>query len=337
MENKEQNICKYLSGELDEQSIEKMENEFLGDKEKEEQMKDFTRIWKKSSEIAEFDKINVETDWQKVKGRMGFDSKSKKIPLHKYVLRISAILILAFGLAYILNQVVNVASKGGNNNLGADYFELAAKDAKRKVTLPDASQLVLNKGAKVIYNRNYGLSNREVILEGEAFFEVARNEKLPFKVYAEGSTIEVLGTSFNIKPTGQQLTVSVVSGKVAFYETDKKTKRVELEKDEQVVYDSKKQEFHGKKELNANIMTWRTGRMAFKMEPLGSIFKTMEAYYNCKIINQSEFDLEKGWSGDIQTNDEVPVLLNQILNAFENGRNCTIIKEKNTYYIRNKS
>ncbi|MEZ4905299.1 MAG: FecR family protein [Spirosomataceae bacterium] len=102
-------------------------------------------------------------------------------------------------------------------------------NSRQKVVLPDGSIVMLEKNASIVTDENYGRHSRSVYLTGEAFFEVKRNEKVPFLVHAGDLITEVLGTSFRIKPQQNTKTieVSVKTGRVSVYSTEpqKKNKR----------------------------------------------------------------------------------------------------------------
>ena len=85
--------------------------------------------------------------------------------------------------------------------------------------LPDSTFVSLNADSKISYPAKFSASKREVYLEGEAFFDVKRDVNRPFLIYANGSTTEVLGTSFNVNayPSENIVEISVVTGKVAVY------------------------------------------------------------------------------------------------------------------------
>jgi len=91
--------------------------------------------------------------------------------------------------------------------------------APQRVTLPDGSTVVLETGASLVTDENYGRQARTVYLTGEAFFEVQPNARIPFFVYTGDLVTEVLGTSFRIKSEGNKNTieVSVITGKVSVY------------------------------------------------------------------------------------------------------------------------
>lgn len=331
--NTDQYIAGYLSGDLDDKKIELMERDLLSDSEKEQQLKDFARIWEKSAEIKNYDKLDSDADWEKVRLKMGFKTKSKRLPFRKYALRIAAIFILAFGLAYFFNSIIRTVSNPD------DYYQIAANESSKEVTLPDNSVITLNKGSKIVYNNNFGKVNRDLILEGEAFFSVQRNEDLPFKVFVESSTVEVLGTSFNIKTSKENVLVSVVTGKVAFYETTAKDNRVELVKDEQSYFNTKKHSFDEKKLIDKNTMAWRTGTLEFKGgEPYGEVFICLEEYYNKKIKDETGVLAARTLESPIgfRTNESLLDILNGLNHAAGAGEEFVIVEQGNNFIIRSK-
>lgn len=281
--NREKEILAYIAEELDEQAMSKLKN----NREMQEEMDDYKELWDKSGELSAFDKIDVEGDWRKVRARMGFAQRSKKIPFTKYMLRIAAILVLAFGLAYMFSNLIKQVPAGGQN----EYFTEAAEAASKVVGLPDGTTVTLNKGSSIFYNNNFGEANRDVILEGEAFFNVSRNEELPFKVFASNSTVEVLGTSFNVKTVAEKVQLSVVSGKVAFFETANKENGVVLVRDEAVAFELKKQSFTNKTPVNTNDLAWRTKALNFRNTPLNEVFAAVALCFGLELENNTESEL----------------------------------------------
>jgi ferric-dicitrate binding protein FerR (iron transport regulator) len=84
---------------------------------------------------------------------------------------------------------------------------LARAGARTSLLLPDGTRVWLNSNSKLRYNKEFNSRNREVGLEGEAFFEVTKNAELPFIVHAATLDIQVLGTSFTVKSYPQDATV----------------------------------------------------------------------------------------------------------------------------------
>ena len=74
----------------------------------------------------------------------------------------------------------------------------APQGTNSRISLPDGTQVWLNAGSTLSYKSDFNRSSRNIVLSGEAYFEVARNADLPFRVQARGCTFTVLGTKFNI-------------------------------------------------------------------------------------------------------------------------------------------
>jgi transmembrane sensor len=80
------------------------------------------------------------------------------------------------------------------------YVETSAPKGSRSfITLPDGTTVWLNAGTRFRYPLDYGVSERKVYLEGEAYFKVSKNKKLPFRVFTSDITVTALGTAFNVK------------------------------------------------------------------------------------------------------------------------------------------
>ena len=129
-------------------------------------------------------------------------------PVNTYslLLRVAAVLVLAVGSWFAINYFIS-ANK-------TTLIETA--DATREVTLPDGTQITLNKNSQLSYTVDFGKDTRNVTLTGEAFFEVVRDPKKPFIIKANEVTVQVLGTSFNVMAydSEKQLQVVVATGTV---------------------------------------------------------------------------------------------------------------------------
>ena len=105
-------IRRYIENKTD--NIEKaMINKIIQDDEhSRKEFEKYLEVWESSAGVKDFEKIDVEKDWKKVRSRMGFKLSRKPIPMHRYFLRIAAILILALGLAYFFQQLLERSVNG---------------------------------------------------------------------------------------------------------------------------------------------------------------------------------------------------------------------------------
>ncbi|HSN59885.1 MAG TPA: FecR family protein [Ferruginibacter sp.] len=97
---------------------------------------------------------------------------------------------------------------------------LTQKGSRTKLLLPDGSNVWLNSGSKITYNKDFETGDlREVNLTGEAFFDVVKNTKRPFIIHTTKMNIKVLGTRFNVKAYEDDKTTetSLIKGSVEVY------------------------------------------------------------------------------------------------------------------------
>ena len=120
--------------------------------------------------------------------------------------------ILVVGLGFYLNSQVNLFGNG-------TYSEIyVPKGENMRILFQDGSEAYLNSDTKLRYPDKFGLKNRKVFLQGEAYFNISSNKRRPFIVNTGSSEIVVLGTSFNVNAYEDEKTVQVVldEGAVAF-------------------------------------------------------------------------------------------------------------------------
>ncbi|MDG3581186.1 MULTISPECIES: FecR family protein [Galbibacter] len=156
---------------------------------------------------------------------------------------------------------------------------------KRNITLPDGSSVFLNAGSKLVYPREFKKEQREVRLEGEAFFEVVHRPEHPFVVLAGNVRTEVLGTSFNIRSYkgDAQERISVATGKVMVSSNElKKDRQVVLLPNEQAIYQSGHMD---KKKVNiSRALAWKNGILVFEQTPLDQAAIMLERWYGVRIV-----------------------------------------------------
>ena len=151
------------------------------------------------------------------------------------------------------------------------------------ITLQDGSLVWLNAQSTLIYPSHFSGSERKVQIMGEAFFEIAKNEKKPFYVVAQNAEMQVLGTKFNVysyPETGITRT-SLVEGAVQV-SCDNSTEKVVLKPNEQVTVEN------GKMTVELiefpDALLWKEGIYSFNNERLIDITKKLELYYDVKIV-----------------------------------------------------
>lgn len=144
----------------------------------------------------------------------------------------------------------------------AKTIEVTATDSIKTLTLPDGSNVSLNRGSTVSYSESFDDTDRNVNLKGEAHFEVKKNTAKKFTVYAGNTRTTVVGTSFNLRAyeNEEQVTLDVQEGQVEFAMLDSTAVESAVVAEEQVIYD-KKQRRMAKKKRSKPMVKWWKGEM----------------------------------------------------------------------------
>lgn len=158
-------------------------------------------------------------------------------------------------------------------------------DSRSRITLPDGTTVWLNSDSRVTYANDYGEKTREINLEGEAFFDVARDPQVPMIVRAKGIDIRVLGTSFNVRayPQDSQVVTSLVTGEIALSNATRPGWRMILKPNEKLLTTpsgNKLDTLHTEPRSQTIPETaWVSGKLSFYREPFGSLAERLGHWY----------------------------------------------------------
>jgi ferric-dicitrate binding protein FerR (iron transport regulator) len=156
-----------------------------------------------------------------------------------------------------------------------------------KIVLSDSTVVWLNAGSNLIYPSNFTGNTREVVLFGEAFFNVKGDKSKPFIVQTSAIEIKVLGTKFNISAYPEDNIIQTVlkEGKVSIREigTNKIEKEIFLVPNQLASFD-KKTKLTEVKNVNTDFYTsWTDGLLSFENRDLNRVIKSLERYYDVNI------------------------------------------------------
>lgn len=167
----------------------------------------------------------------------------------------------------------------------ADISVEAPLGSKTTLYLPDGTLVWLNAGSRMTYSQGFGVDNRKVELEGEGYFEVKRNEKIPFFVKTKDLQLQVLGTKFNFRdyPEDHEVVVSLLEGKVGLNNLLREEKEAVLSPDERAVLNKANGLLTVESVTASNASQWTDGYLFFDEELLPDIAKELERSYNVKI------------------------------------------------------
>ena len=151
----------------------------------------------------------------------------------------------------------------------ADVVVEAPEGSRTKLYLPDGTLVWLNAGSRMCYSQGFGMEQRAVLLEGEGYFDVKRNDRLPFYVYTNELRLKVLGTKFNFRdyPKDDVVTVTLVEGKVSLTNLLRDVDELFLSPNERAILSKKTGEMKVESMVAANTMQWTNGYLFFDERP----------------------------------------------------------------------
>ena len=200
------------------------------------------------------------------------------------------------------------------NDPQTQQIQLVADAQIQEYVLPDGSEVTLAPGSRLTYSEN---DPRNTRLEGKAFFEVARDEAVPFEITSDGAFVRVLGTKFMVDAGSSVKEVYVTEGKVLFAKSSD-AEGVILTKDMQATLSPDENVPVIAVEPDVNSMAWQRGSFIFDKTPLGEVLETLSEYYK---VSFAATDLDKQLSGEFYAED-----LDLIISLIESALDVHIIK-----------
>ena len=208
------------------------------------------------------------------------EGKSRSL-ISPLLLKVAASFLLLMGLTYIFyfkSEIIGIQEEAV-----VQIEKSNARGERSTFRLPDGTIVKLNSDSRLRFNDEFSLDKREVYLEGEAFFDVVKDSKRPFRVYSSGVVTTALGTSFNVKAfnTGElnldEIEVSLVTGKVNVHSEESNTDLILIPGEQAVIRNAK-----GFKRIfdELEILAWKDGVVHFKDTEFNEIVRELERWYD---------------------------------------------------------
>jgi transmembrane sensor len=215
---------------------------------------------------------------------------------------------------------------GDINNTIVSYNILATpKGGQYKVQLPDGSRVWLNAASSLKYPTAFSGGERTVVLQGEGYFEVAKDKSKPFKVIlADESEVKVLGTHFNIMAYEEDKEVTLLEGSV----------QITRDIDNQKLQPGQQGKITSQKIILLNdvdteqVTGWKNGQFVFHNADIQTIMRQVARWYDVDV--KYENNSTQHFNATIQRKEPVLRLLN-ILE--ETGQIHFKIKNKFIYVL----
>lgn len=231
---------------------------------------------------------------------------ARLIPMLRWTARVAAAVIVAVSGYFMTTDFIY--------NKGAQPQTITVPAGQRaQITLADGTRVWLNSKSTLTYAGNFGRKERNVQLDGEAYFEVAKNKSIPFYVQTEMHNVRVVGTCFNVCAyrDSKEFETTLVEGIVDIYTSDSKQVVTRLQKDEFFAnYDGR-----CKKTIlpSYEYLRWKEGLYCFDDVPFSGILDKLEKYYNVKItVTSPRLLTHEGLTGKFREQDGIEHILRAI-------------------------
>ncbi len=282
-------IATYLSQGLESEKLSELENWLKASPENQKHFQQMREIWFSTISANEEERYNKEDAYSRFLSRTRQipqkEKTVKKLSLHKFFYGAAAVALLC---------LISFASyRTGTEQVKKQFAEMVVEaplGSKTRLYLPDGTLVWLNAGSTITYSQGFGVEERKLKLSGEGYFEVTRNKQLPFEITTKELQLRVLGTKFNFRnyPEDEEVSVSLLEGKVSLRNYLKNDALCYLEPDQKAILNKK----NGKLMVSASearyTAEWTNGFLFFDEELLPDIIKELERSYNVKIYIEDE-------------------------------------------------
>ncbi|MFD0836816.1 FecR family protein [Mariniflexile aquimaris] len=256
MMNREELISKWLNNDLNDREFEAFKK-----------LEDYDDLVKLSDSLQAFkvEDFNTSMELDKVLKTIK-SSKKQSFNWVKPFMRVAAILAICFSLYYYTTTL--------DTKIATEFAQ------KTTIELPDASSVSLNAKSLLAFNKNAWKNEREVTLEGEAFFKVAKGSS--FHVNTKSGTVKVYGTQFNVKQRDDYFEVICYEGLVGVIYNSQETKL--KPGDSFLIIDGKQ---IAKEKENRTTPSWLNNESTFKSLPYKEVIAEFERQYHVdiKLVN----------------------------------------------------
>ncbi|MBN2213333.1 MAG: FecR domain-containing protein [Bacteroidales bacterium] len=297
-------ISKYFAGECDEAELVNLHN-WISKKESNRLLfNELQRDRELISKYKEMKTVDVDKAWHNLSKRIAgkeSDSLITMIPAKNNKPRINAPVLI--GLAASVLIIAGLLLTYRSLFTKRVYETIVTSDNHVSLTLPDGSNIFLNRDSKVIYPKKFNSGQRTLNLTGEAFFNVVPDADKPFTVKAGKARIKVIGTSFTVngRAGNNMIEVYVENGKVSLYKEKLEHTGVMIESG----YIGQLAGNQPTKYLNKNdnILAWKTKKIIFSETRLAEVIEVLEKVYGKEIIIENKEALSWPYTGTFNNQD----------------------------------
>ncbi|MBK1440543.1 FecR domain-containing protein [Parapedobacter sp. ISTM3] len=271
------------------------------------------KLWFASDLPANQYNYNTDAAWSQFRGRIEEETvvapprhPSKRLFFNR-LLPYAAVLVLGFIAGFLSLKWVN-----RDTSQRVPVVMSTPKGSKSRVTLTDGTVVFLNADSRLVLAPGFGNSERRVQLDGEAYFEVAKDTKRRFVVETDGVEVSVLGTKFNLQNYGEadKLALQLLEGAVQMA-LDGKEKIILKPNEEAVLLKATNQVVVNERNA-ADAIKWTEGKLVFDSIPFREIKTVLERNYGVEIQVHDHKLNDRIFFGEFENGETIEQVLNVI-------------------------
>lgn len=244
-------------------------------------------LWVSSAVADDTQQYDVDQAFERFRKRTGLDQAGKQSYKWYRTWSVAAVAIVLLGLITI------TAYWQGSRQIQSNFSDIVVEaplGSKTKLTLPDGSTVWLNAGSKMVYSQGFGVSDRRLAFQGEGYFEVEKNDEVPFLVQTHDVNVTVVGTKFNFRnyPEDEEAVVELLEGKVALENQLKEEAVRYLSPNEKMVLHKATGEMDITSAKVKEVTLWTKNILLFDEDLLPDIVRKLERSYHVRIEIENE-------------------------------------------------
>lgn len=244
-------------------------------------------LWVSSAVADNTQQYDVDQAFERFRKRTGLDQSGRQSYKWYRTWSVAAVAIVLLGLITV------TAYWQGSRQIQSNFSDIVVEaplGSKTKLTLPDGSTVWLNAGSKMVYSQGFGVSDRRLAFQGEGYFEVEKNDEMPFLVQTHDVNVTVVGTKFNFRnyPEDEEAVVELLEGKVALENQLKEEAVRYLSPNEKMVLHKATGEMDITSTKVKEATLWTENILLFDEDLLPDIVRELERSYHVQIEIENE-------------------------------------------------
>ena len=244
-------------------------------------------LWVSSVVADDTQQYDVDQAFERFRKRTGLDQSGRQSYKWYRTWSVAAVAIVLLGLITV------TAYWQGSRQIQSNFSDIVVEaplGSKTKLTLPDGSTVWLNAGSKMVYSQGFGVRDRRLAFQGEGYFEVEKNDEMPFLVQTHDVNVTVVGTKFNFRnyPEDEEAVVELLEGKVALENQLKEEAVRYLSPNEKMVLHKATGEMDITSAKVKEVTLWTENILLFDEDLLPDIVRELERSYHVQIEIENE-------------------------------------------------